>query len=99
MSQEELIDYIISLFPNLGIDDAKNMIQIVFMTIQNVLLLGESVNLPSIGKIYPEFTDSGDIKLKFKVFKSFETTLTEKLIDRYNGFINEVEKRKEEKVR
>jgi len=92
MYQAELVDYMIKTFPNLGYEDARNMLQIVFITIRNALLLGESINLPGMGTIYPEFLPS-DIKLMFKSSKEFERRLTEKLIGHYDEFVKKIEKK------
>jgi hypothetical protein len=91
MYQAELVEYVIKVFSNLGYDDARNMLQIVFITMRNAFLLGESVNIPGVGKLYPDFCEDF-VKLKFIPSKSFEKELTDKLVGQYDEFVKKTKK-------
>jgi nucleoid DNA-binding protein len=57
MTNREFIKHLMKTNPGLFRDDAQRIVQIVFSGMRSVLIHGESLNIPGLGTLSPEYVD------------------------------------------
>lgn len=57
MTNRDFIKYLMHLHPGMFRDDVQKMVQVVFSGMRSALALGESINIPGLGTISPEFVE------------------------------------------
>lgn len=94
MTNREFILHITKQHPGMFQEDVGKMIQVVFHGLRTAIANGESLLIPGLGTLYPEFVEprmktlpSGErrlldekVRVRFKASRKFERKLTEELL-------------------
>lgn len=100
MTNKDFVRLIMKQNPGMFRDDVWKIVQLVFDGMREAIGTGESLLIPGLGTIYPEFLDAkewkspfnGEVKtldkrvrLRFRPSKKMERHLTEKLLGVFDG--------------
>lgn len=106
MTNKEFVRHIMDMHPGMLRDDVQKIVHIVFKSMRSALSTGDSLNIPGLGTLYPDFVSetrtiksglTGEehevgprVRLKFRSSKKFEQHLTQRHM-RGNGVNQHVE--------
>lgn len=100
MTNQEFVRLIMQQNPGMFRDDVWKIVQLVFEGMRKAISTGESLLIPGLGTIYPEFLEpkewkspfNGEVKylnkrvrLRFRPSKKMERHLTETLLGVFDG--------------
>jgi nucleoid DNA-binding protein len=96
MTNKEFVKHIMAMYPGMLRDDVQKIVHIVFNGMRSALSTGDSLNIPGLGTMSPEFINktqkiksglTGEehevgprVRLRFRSSKKFEQHLTERLM-------------------
>lgn len=101
MTTNDFIQLILKNNPGMIQDDVRKIVRLVFRNVKEAIKTGESILIPGVGTIYPQFKEgrknwrnpfNGEIgelqsrvRLKFRANRSMQAHLTENMIDMFSS--------------